>query len=105
MEEWEPREFSADELRGLRQKLQERRRRQMQAGRIFVGVLLALVGAGVLFRVSPDWWMPGVGIVALLGLVFRMTHWRCPACGEALPLRGSGSVCLGCGLPLDTDDG
>lgn len=101
MDDLGPREFTPEELRQHRRALEERRHRQMQVGRVFVGVLLALVAVGVVFRVSPDWWMPAVGIVALAGLVFRMTYWRCPACGEALPLRGSGTVCLGCGLPLD----
>jgi hypothetical protein len=64
-------------------------------------VVIAIVGAGVLLRLPPDWWVPAVGVVALATLVFRMTNWRCPACGEGLPLRGPARVCRGCGLPLE----
>ena len=39
-------------------------------------------------------------VVALAGLVFRFTNWKCPACGETLPGRGSAQSCPGCGLPL-----
>jgi len=60
-----------------------------------------IVAGGVLLRLPPEWWLPAVGIVALTGLVHRMSNWKCPACGEGLPTRGRGRVCPGCGLPLD----
>ena len=94
-------EWSEEKLPELRRSLEERRRRQLQAGKLFAGVLIAVVTAGVLFRLPPSWWVPAVGLVALAGLVFRLTNWKCPACGEALPTRGSAKICRGCGLPLE----
>ena len=95
-----PNEWSPEERRGFRRAFDERRRRQTRAGQLFAGILIVLVSLGVLLRVSPGWWVPAVGLVALAGLVFRLTNWKCPACGEGLPTRGSGRICPGCGLPL-----
>ena len=96
-----PGEWSNEQLRELRRALDERRRRTTVGAKLFVGVIVALVAAGVLLRLSADWWVPAVGIVALFGVVFRLVSWRCPACSEGLPTRGSGRTCRGCGLPLD----
>jgi hypothetical protein len=96
-----PSEWSQEKRRELRRSLEERRRRQARAGQLIAGVLIAVVTAGVLFRLPQEWWVPAVGIVALAGFVFRLTNWKCPACGEGLPTRGSGRVCRGCGLPLE----
>jgi len=96
-----PEEWSDERRRELRKALDERRRRQARGGQLFAGVLVALVATSVLLRLSPDWWIPAVGIVALAALVFRLTNWKCPACGEGLPTRGSGKTCRGCGLPLE----
>ena len=78
-----------------------RRRRQILSGQIFAGALIALVAGGVLLRVDPGYWIPAVGVVALVALFFRLTNWKCPACGERLPTRRSSATCLGCGLPLE----
>ena len=96
-----PGEWSDERRRELRRALGERRRRTRVGGQLFAGVLVALVAAGVLLRLSADWWVPAVGIVALAAFVFRLANWKCPACGEGLPTRGSGRTCHGCGLPLD----
>jgi hypothetical protein len=96
-----PAEWSEEQLRELRRALDERRRRQVKGGQLFVGVIVGLVGLGVALRLSPEWWIPAVGIVALAALAFRLVNWKCPACGEGLPTRGSGKTCRGCGLPLD----
>ena len=96
-----PEEWSAERRRELRLALDERRRRQTRVGQIVAGVLIAIVAAGVLLRLPAEWWVPAVGIVALAGLVFRLTNWKCPGCGEGLPTRGSGRTCPGCGLPLE----
>jgi hypothetical protein len=96
-----PEEWSDERRRELRRALDERRHRQAKGGRLFAGALIAIVAAGVLLRLDPQWWMPAVGIVALAGLAFRLVNWRCPACGEGLPTRGSLGRCRGCGLPLD----
>ena len=97
----DPSEWSDEKRRELRRSLEERRRRQVRSGQLTAGVLIAVVAAGILFRLPQDWWIPAVGIVALAGLVFRMTNWKCPACGEGLPTRRSGQSCRGCGLPLE----
>jgi hypothetical protein len=96
-----PEEWSDERLRELRRALDARRRRQVRGGQLFAGGLLVLVATGVLLRLSPDWWIPAVGIVALAALAFRLVNWKCPACGEGLPTRGSGKTCRGCGLPLE----
>ena len=99
-----PHEWTPDEQRALGRAVEERRLRQMRVGRVLVGLLIALVTLGVLLRLSPSWWVPAVGLVAAAGLVFRLTNWKCPACGEVLPTRGAGRVCPGCGLPLESDN-
>jgi protein-S-isoprenylcysteine O-methyltransferase Ste14 len=96
-----PGEWSDEQRREFRRALDERRRRTAVGGQLFAGLLVALVAAGVLLRLPADWWVPAVGIVALAALVFRLANWKCPACGEGLPARGSGRTCRGCGLPLD----
>ncbi len=97
----DPSEWSEEKRRELRRSLEERRRRQARAGQLIAGGLIAVIAVGILFRLPQDWWIPAVGIVALAGLVFRLTNWKCPACGEGLPTRGSGRICRGCGLPLE----
>jgi hypothetical protein len=96
-----PEEWSPERRRELRQALDKRRRRLVRVGQIVAGSLIAIVAAGVLLRLPAEWWVPAVGIVALAWLVFRLTNWKCPACGEGLPSRGSGRICPGCGLPLE----
>jgi hypothetical protein len=97
----DPSEWSEEKRRELRRSLEARRRRQARAGQLVAGALIAVMTVGVLFRLPQDWWVPAVGLVALAGLVFRLTNWKCPACGEGLPTRGSGRICRGCGLPLE----
>jgi hypothetical protein len=94
-------EWSEERRRELRLALERRRERQNRGATVIAAVILAIVAGGVLLRLSPEWWIPAVGIAALAGLAFRMTNWRCPACGEGLPIRGSGRTCRGCGLPLE----
>jgi len=96
----EPR-WSEERLRELRRALDERRARIARVASVLAGVLGAVVAGGLLLRLSPEWWMPVVGLVALAGLVYRLVGWTCPSCGERLPTRGKSSVCPGCGLPLD----
>jgi len=95
-------DWTADERRAFRASLDARRRRQLQAGRLFGLALLALVAAGVVLRLPESWWVPGAGALAARGLVFRLANWKCPHCGERLPTRGSLARCLGCGAPLDS---
>ncbi|MCG6924947.1 MAG: hypothetical protein LJF30_06515 [Acidobacteria bacterium] len=94
-------EWTTEQRREFRQALEVRRRRQVRGGQVIAGALILIVATGVLLRLAPDWWIPAVGVVALAGLAFRLTNWRCPACGDRLPTRGSGKTCPGCGLPLD----
>jgi hypothetical protein len=96
-----PPEWTDEKRRELTRALQVRRRRQIVSGQIVAGVLLALVAGGVLFRVDSGYWIPAVGVVALGALAFRLTNWKCPACGERLPTRSSSRSCFGCGLPLE----
>jgi hypothetical protein len=97
----DPSQWSEEKRRELRRSLEKRRERQVQASRVFAGVLIAVAAAGILLRLPESWWVPAVGVVALAGLGFRLTNWKCPACGERLPTRGSGRTCRGCGLPLE----
>ena len=99
-EQYEPEEWSGERRCELRQSLEERRRRQTLAVRVFAGAVLALVASGVLLRLPAEWWIPAVGIVALAAVAFRLVNWKCPACGERLPTRRSPDVCPECGLPL-----
>ena len=96
-----PLEWTEEKRREFTRSLQVRRRRQMVSGQIVAGILLALVAGGVLFRVEAGYWIPAVGVVALGALAFRLTNWKCPACGEGLPTRSSTRSCIGCGLPLE----
>ena len=96
-----PTEWTAEQRRGFARAYEARRRRQILGSRATAGALLTLVAAGVLLRVDAAWWVPAVGIVALAALVFRLTNWKCPACGERLPTRGTTTSCFGCGLPLE----
>ena len=96
-----PTEWTAEQRRDFARALAVRRRRQVLGSRIFIGILAAIVAGGVLFRLDPEYWIPAVGVVALAALAFRLTNWKCPACGERLPTRSSRSICLGCGLPLE----
>jgi protein-S-isoprenylcysteine O-methyltransferase Ste14 len=92
-------DWTAEERREFRSALDTLGARQRRAGQIVAATLVVLVAAGVLFRAPESWWVPAVGAVALLGLVFRLVNWKCPRCGERLPTRRSSS-CLGCGAPL-----
>jgi hypothetical protein len=96
-----PGSWSEEQLRDFARELAVRRRRQLRSGQLFAGVLITLVAGGVLFRVDPAYWIPAVGVVALGALLFRLTNWKCPNCGEGLPTRRSRPTCLGCGLPLE----
>ena len=93
--------WTAEQRRGFARAYEVRRRRQIISGRIAAGALLALVTTGVLLRLDAAWWIPAVGLVALAALVFRLTNWKCPACGERLPTRSAATSCFGCGLPLE----
>jgi hypothetical protein len=95
-----PEDWSVERRRTFRQALAETRARQLRAGRVVGAALIALVAAGVLLRLPETAWVPAVGAVALLGLAYRLVSWKCPSCGERLPAR-RGSICPGCGAPLD----
>ncbi len=95
-----PEGWSDERRRAFREALRERRERQLRAGRLFGVVLIVLVAAAVLLRVPESAWVPAVGAVALLAVAYRLVNWKCPSCGERLPTR-RGSVCHGCGAPLD----
>jgi hypothetical protein len=95
-----PDAWTADERRAYQRSLAARRARQVRAGQLFAGALALAVVSGVVLGVPDTWWVPAVGAVAALGLVFRLANWKCPRCGERLPIR-RGSRCLGCGAPLD----
>ncbi len=96
-----PEDWSPDERREFRLAVDARRRRQLRAGQWFAGALIAIVVAGVAFRLPPEWWVPAIGAAALLGTVFRLVNWKCPHCGERLPTRRWPERCPGCGAPLD----
>jgi hypothetical protein len=96
-----PTEWTEEQRRDFARDLAVRRRRQILGSKVFIGILAAIVAVGVLLRLDPEYWIPAVGVVALAALVFRLTNWKCPACGEGLPTRSSRSICLGCGLPLE----
>ena len=95
-----PKEWTEDRRRAFREAVRARRERQVRAGQAFAFALIVLVAAGVLLRLPEAWWVPAVGAVALFGLAYRLVNWKCPSCGERLPTRG-GSMCRGCGAPLD----
>jgi hypothetical protein len=95
-----PEDWSEERRRAFRAALRERRERQLRAGRVFGIVLIVLVAGAVLLHVPESAWMPAVGALALLGLGYRLVNWKCPSCGERLPSR-RGSICPGCGAPLD----
>jgi hypothetical protein len=97
----EAEEWTGERLRAHRQALAARRARTAQAGRLFAVALVLTVGAGVAFRVSEEWWVPAVGALAILAVLFRLANWKCPSCGERLPGRSRRAQCLGCGAPLD----
>jgi hypothetical protein len=96
-----PEQWSPERRREFRAAVEAIRARQRRAGQLFAAALIVLVAAGVVFRAPEAWWMPAIGAVALLGVVFRLVNWKCPSCGERLPTRGSRAICLGCGAPLD----
>jgi hypothetical protein len=96
-----PDDWTDEKRRAFREALRARAERQARAGRLVGLVLVAIVAAGVLLRLSEAWWVPAVGAVALAAVVHRMVNWTCPSCGGRLPTR-RGSRCLGCGAPLDT---
>ncbi len=98
----EPDAWTPERRRAFREALAKRRQRQLRASQLFAVLLLATVSAGVLLRVSPSWWMPAVGGIALLGVVFRLANWKCPNCGERLPSRRPSAICLGCGAPTES---
>jgi hypothetical protein len=95
-----PDHWTDERRRAFRDALRARHERQVRAGRLFGAVLMLLVAAGVLLRLPEGAWVPAVGVVALMGLVYRLANWKCPSCGERLPTR-RGSICHGCGAPLD----
>ena len=88
------------EREAFREALAARRQRVLRGSQAYALALIGLVAAGVVLRLPAAWWVPAVGFVALAGLVFRMLHWTCPACGERLPTRG-GRLCPGCGATID----
>jgi len=86
--------------RAFRDALAARRERLALAARGFAFALFALVAAAVLLRLPEAFWVPAAGFLAVAALVFRLTNWKCPACGEPLPTR-RGRSCRGCGAPID----
>ena len=95
-----PDDWSDERRRAFREALRVRRERQLRAGRVFAVGLVVVVAGAVLLRLPESAWIPAAGAVAVLGAGFRLVNWKCPSCGERLPTR-RGSVCLGCGAPLD----
>jgi hypothetical protein len=93
-------EWTAERRLAFGKALAERRARQVRAGQVVALLLIATVAAGVLLRAPESWWLPAVGAVALLGIVFRLSNWKCPNCGERLPSRRTSALCHGCGAPL-----
>jgi hypothetical protein len=96
-----PENWGDQRRRAYRLAVAARRTRQARAGRAFGVVVILLVAAGVVLHAPESWWVPGVGAMALLGLLFRLANWKCPNCGERLPTRGTLAHCGGCGAPLD----
>jgi len=95
-----PEDWSDERRRGFREALRVKRERQLRAGQLFGIALIVVVAAAVALRVPESAWIPAVGAVALLGIGYRLANWNCPSCGERLPSR-RGSVCPGCGAPLE----
>jgi hypothetical protein len=96
----DPEQSSAEHVRSSGEVLAERRARQVRAGQLVALLLIATVAAAVLLRAPESWWMPAVGVVALSGVLFRLSSWKCPSCGERLPSRRTCRICPGCGTPL-----
>jgi hypothetical protein len=97
-----PENWGDERRRAYRLTVAELRERQARAGRGFALLVIVLVAGGVVLHAPESWWVPAVGAVALLGLLFRLVNWKCPNCGERLPTRGSLGHCHGCGAPLDS---
>jgi tRNA(Ile2) C34 agmatinyltransferase TiaS len=97
----EPGEWQGERLRAHREALEVRRARQATATRVFAAALVATLFAGVALRLPESWWVPAIGGLAALALVFRLANWKCPSCGERLGGRGAGTRCPGCGAPTD----
>lgn len=93
--------WTDEERRSFAAQVEALRARQLRAGRVFAAAVAGIVAAGVILRLPEVWWVSGVGVVALAGLVFRLALWTCPRCGERLPSRGARRICLGCGGPLE----
>ncbi len=96
-----PAEWTKERRRAFRESLGQRRSRLVRASQLTALLLAVTVAAGVAFRLPESWWIPAVGGIALLGLVFRLADWKCPNCGERLRTRRASPVCLGCGAPLE----
>ena len=94
-------EWTGERLRVHREALAAQRANQATATRAFAAALVATLFAGVAFRLPESWWVPAVGALAALALVFRPANWKCPTCGERLGGRTGPSHCPGCGGPLD----
>ncbi|MFN8093307.1 MAG: hypothetical protein U0599_13995 [Vicinamibacteria bacterium] len=77
-------EWTGERLRVHREALAARRANQATATRAFAAALVATLFAGVAFRLPESWWVPAVGALAALALVFRLANWKCPTCGERL---------------------
>jgi hypothetical protein len=88
------------DARAFRDALAARRDRLALAARAFALALFLLVAAAVLLRLPEAYWVPAAGFLAVAALVFRLTNWKCPACGEPLPTR-RGRSCRGCGAVID----
>lgn len=94
-------EWQGEKLREHRAALEVRRARQATAGRLFVAAAVLTLAASFALRLPESWWIPAVGALAALALVFRLANWKCPACGERLSGRTAADRCPGCGAPLD----
>ncbi len=100
-DEAEADEWTGERLRVHREALAARRANQAAATRFFAGALVAALFGGIAFRLPESWWIPAVGGLAALALVFRLANWKCPTCGERLGGRSAAARCPGCGGPLD----
>ena len=97
----DPPALPEEERRAVRLAFAARRDRQRRAGAGFAGALAATVGAGVLFRLPEEYWVPVVGALALAAVAFNLANWKCPACGARLPTRRPTRECPDCGVPLE----
>jgi rubrerythrin len=78
-----------------------RKRRQKLAATAFVVAASSVAILGSALHVAPEYWMPVLGGLAAVGLLFSVANWKCPACGGALSTRRSNETCPECGARLE----